>query len=160
MSRNKRRIYLINPKFQLRVIGFSVFVALIIVGIFYGANQYFFWNFTQHGIALGLPSDHVYFQFLNEQSKMMDIIFGATALLAFAVLSLAGLIMSHRVAGPMYRLHRHMSDIAEGKTVGDVKFRDKDYFQEVAAAFNLQLARFRNHPSVEKTERETDRETG
>ena len=49
--------------------------------------------------------------------------------------------LSHRFTGPIYRLRRVVHDIAEGKPVATVKFRDGDYWQGLASDFNAMLER-------------------
>ena len=49
--------------------------------------------------------------------------------------------LSNRFAGPMFRLRRCMQDLADGKRVEPIHFRDGDFWQEIADAFNGILAR-------------------
>jgi len=136
---NRRKVILINPRFQVMFMSYMVVMTAVAIGIFYGANVYFFNEFRQMGMALGLPGDHVFFQFLTEQRTRMNVIFGVGSLCAFGALSLSGLFLSHRVAGPLYRLNKHMKDVAAGRTLRDVKFRKKDFFPELADSYNDQL---------------------
>lgn len=138
-----RRVMLINPRFQLSFMAMMIGLAFAAIGIFFLANNHFFQKFNQQGKALGLPGDHVYFQFIAEQQGEMNVIFGITAGVTFVLMGVIGLIMSHRVAGPMYRLKKHLTSVADGETLADVNFRKNDYFPEVADAYNKQLARFR-----------------
>ena len=48
----------------------------------------------------------------------------------------AGLIMTNRVAGPIYRLQRHMKATIAGKEIGPFKIRKGDFFQDVAITYN------------------------
>jgi HAMP domain-containing protein len=138
-----RKTLLINPKFQFSVLGFMTLVAVGVMIIFYGADYFFFWRLTGEGQKIGLPPDHVFFQFIHEQQHMMNLIFVVTALISTAVIALCGLVLSHRVAGPLFRMRRHLDDVASGKTSSDMHFRDKDYFGEVADAFNRMMAKYR-----------------
>lgn len=45
--------------------------------------------------------------------------------------------MSNRFAGPMLRLRRGMHRAAEGEQVSPIHFRNQDYWQEFADAFNI-----------------------
>lgn len=47
---------------------------------------------------------------------------------------------SNRFAGPVYRMQRCLNDLADGKPVRPVKFRDDDYWHDLAEAFNRVLA--------------------
>lgn len=67
---------------------------------------------------------------------------------AFTVTVLVGPIVlydlvrfSHRFVGPMYRLRNAMQRAAKGESVGPIRFRDGDYWQEFAEAFNAIEAR-------------------
>jgi hypothetical protein len=48
---------------------------------------------------------------------------------------------SHRFAGPMVRLRESMRRSAAGEHVEPVRFRDGDYWQDLADAFNAMQAR-------------------
>ena len=48
---------------------------------------------------------------------------------------------SHRFVGPMVRLRESMRRAAAGESVSPVRFRDDDYWQEFADAFNAMQAR-------------------
>jgi len=138
-----RRVFLINPKFQLQVMGMVLGLTAVVIAAFYAADWYFFWQLASEGKRLGLPENHVFFRFINEQRTTMNWIFGLSAFLAGATISVGGLLLSHRIAGPLYRLHKHLLAVAAGNTTSDVKFRDKDYFQELPPALNQVLARMR-----------------
>lgn len=61
-------------------------------------------------------------------------------LMAFgAMLPIAGLHLvrfTHRFVGPIVRLRRLMRELAEGQVLAPVKFREKDYWQDLATEFN------------------------
>jgi nitrogen fixation/metabolism regulation signal transduction histidine kinase len=57
--------------------------------------------------------------------------------------NLIAVIFSHRIAGPLYRLQRHLKAVAAGAEPGDVKFRRGDLYQELAEACNELMARMR-----------------
>ncbi|MEW6056164.1 MAG: hypothetical protein AB1540_06080 [Bdellovibrionota bacterium] len=135
-SSENRKVLLINPRFQLSFIGYMVAMALLMIAIFYAANIYFFWEFVKKGKDLGLPPDHVFFQFLAEQRGTMNMIFLVTAIFAFTFLVAYGIYLSHRVAGPLYRLQKFLQDMASSNSVQECQFREKDYFHEVADAVN------------------------
>lgn len=142
-SENQRRVFLINPKMQLAFLAYSIGIAFVVSTVFYAATAYFFWKFRRMGQSLGLPSDHSLFQLLGDQQNAMNWIFIVVCAVSTVVLCVGGLWLSLRLAGPLYRLRRHMQDVAEGKTTDDVKFRQKDYFPELAEAFNRVMARVR-----------------
>ena len=72
--------------------------------------------------------------YIQGGSSMMwaGMLTGATMVL----LVLVGLLLSNRIAGPLYRIARHLSDLAEGKAPAEIKLREGDYFKELADAAN------------------------
>jgi hypothetical protein len=43
---------------------------------------------------------------------------------------------TNRFAGPIFRLKRHLQELAEGKSVAPLSFREGDYWMEIAESFN------------------------
>jgi len=59
------------------------------------------------------------------------------AMLALAPICIRDLCkLSNRFAGPMVRLRRAMRDLAEGREVAPVHFRENDFWKDLAADFN------------------------
>jgi hypothetical protein len=50
-----------------------------------------------------------------------------------------GLVVSHRIVGPIFRITRHIIEVTQGKTHSPVSLRKGDYFQELAEAYNTLL---------------------
>jgi hypothetical protein len=138
-----RRTFLINPRFQLSFMAYTVGISLVTIGVFYAADAYFFWKFSQLGQGLGLPSNHVFFQFIEEQRSTKNFYYAITAGVTLSFLVIWGVLLSHRVAGPLYHLCRHAKQVALGESTSDVHFRKGDFFQEVAEAYNEQMVRYR-----------------
>lgn len=133
----KRKIILINPKFQLRLSAYFAFVSVINIGIFYFCIRYFFQVFVDMGMEIGLPENHVYFMFMEDQMLTMNIVFLVTSIVTIGFLMFFGVFISHKIAGPLYRFCNHMNDIASGnKTPSEIRFRDGDFFPEVAESYN------------------------
>ncbi|MDZ4658390.1 MAG: hypothetical protein SH868_12500 [Bythopirellula sp.] len=65
----------------------------------------------------------------------------ASSLLALPVLLYDLTKHTNRFAGPVFRLQRCLQDVAAGKSVQPLAFRDGDYWQELAESFNGMLAR-------------------
>jgi hypothetical protein len=138
-TRPRRRVILINPAFQLSFLAYTLGIALLVSAIFFGANRYFFWKIRQEGIYLGLNGDHVFFRFVEQQQWQMDLVFIVTAAIAILILTVSGLIFSHKVAGPISRLVQFFENYPANKERRPLTFRDGDYFQEVPPAVNRGL---------------------
>jgi hypothetical protein len=48
---------------------------------------------------------------------------------------------SNRFVGPMFRLRRGLTDLADGQSFGPMSFRERDFWKEVAEQFNRVQAR-------------------
>lgn len=143
MSKAKRTNYLINPQFQLKLIGFVLTLVFLSCGIFYMSNLYFIWKFIEVGKELSLPENHSFFRFIAEQKRVMNSIFLITSLIITVLTVIGGLVLSHRAAGAMYRLETHMDEVGETGKLEEVNFRKNDFFSEIADAFNRMLIALR-----------------
>ena len=135
----KRRAFLINPGFQLRFLAYVVGSSLVVIAAIYGALSYFFWKFARFGEGMQLGADHIYYTFLQEQRAVMGGVFLVLALAVVVILSVAGLLFSHKIAGPIHRLKKHLKAAADTGTYEEVKFRKGDFFPELAEAYNRQI---------------------
>ncbi len=138
-AENLRRKFLINPRFQLFFMGFIGALSVISIGSIYLANLYFFAKFRNYGTSMSLPPEHVFFSFLKQEEADMKRIFLATALEMFVLITIFGLIVSHRIAGPIYRLTQHLRETARTRIYKPIYFRKGDLFQEISEAYNSQV---------------------
>lgn len=67
------------------------------------------------------------------QDNIYILVFALMALLLF---SWRMLILSHRLAGPIYRLEKDLEDIAKGNFSLRIKFRKKDELKSIAEGIN------------------------
>jgi len=131
MAINQRRKYFIKRAFQLKyasVILFFIFITMVI---------------SSSAIYLAI------FPFLSEklanvypQGRLVGILRNANmkAILSTAVIlpiaAWIGIILSHRIAGPWYRMEVILREIAEGSLISDVQLRKGDELQSLADAVN------------------------
>ena len=90
---------------------------------------------------MGDPAVSFAERFQNQLGEIVlyVIIFAAI----FPAFMLDTIRFSNRFVGPISRLRRHMRELAETGETSDIKFRNNDFWQEVAQEFNAvnQLAR-------------------
>ena len=127
-----RKIYLINPKFQIR---FSLYACILvfITSLIYPFSIYeLMGNIVAH-FALKNPEVAVYYSGKRDTliTLLMLLHLGLTALTFFACV-----FFSHRIAGPIYKLSKHLRLIREGSKPGRLFFRKGDYFLELADEIN------------------------
>ena len=81
---------------------------------------------------------------LNSQLRELWTLFKPVAvasLLLLPVVIFDLLRVSNRFAGPMFRLRKSLRELAQGKPVAAVQFRQGDFWQELADDFNTVAAK-------------------
>ncbi len=81
---------------------------------------------------------------LNAHLTALWTLYGPAAVASLALLPLVAfdlLRLTNRFAGPMFRLRRSLHDLAQGKPVAAIRFRQGDFWQEFADDFNTIAAR-------------------
>lgn len=111
-------------------------MSLAPICIFFGAHYYFFWKLKNLGKEIQLEPDHIYFRFLEGQSQQLFLIFLLCSVLGVLMVFILGLLLSHKVAGPIYRLKGHLKKITAGEEAGNLFFREKDFFKELPPLVN------------------------
>lgn len=135
-NKNRRSVYLINPRFQYSFIIFSSIVSFLSLSVFFLAIQFFFWRLISRGKALGIPDGHIFFRFIQDQQFNMTIVFAISAVVVLFISIIGALMLSHKVAGPIYRLVQDLKKMNSGSPMKKIKFRDGDFFMEVQDEFN------------------------
>jgi len=140
MSRKKvgysRKQYLINPKFQYEMIGFAIILAFVVIGVLYLSNVFFFNHSLEAARQIGISETDIYFQLIRRQKITMNWIFIVLSVLIYGILFVSGVLLSHRIAGPIFRFCKELQKIPAGEPIKEVKFRPKDYFPELATCYN------------------------
>ena len=143
---NRRKTYLINPRFQWRFIGFMAAASLLAIAVLFVSNVLFFREMEQTALSVGLTRDNPYFDFLAEQKSSLYTLYFAVSGVAFVVMMALGILYSHRIAGPLHNLRSKMQRIADGEAPSSVNFRKNDQFRDLAESFNAMIATLRNRP--------------
>ncbi|MBL7664116.1 MAG: hypothetical protein JNM93_03200 [Bacteriovoracaceae bacterium] len=132
----KRKILLINPKFQTRL-------AFIVCSVILVSN-------LVYPIAI-ITVFEEFFHAVPALKNKYDPLLGTLTwiLFSYEFLYLAGIYMvmifiGHKIAGPLYKLKNYLSNIAEGNPPETIKFRKGDYFMEIEEQYNAALAALKN----------------
>ncbi len=146
MSQFRRRILLINRPFQIR---FAVYVCswLFVLSVIYPmlVSQLYDW-FTRY-IAADPSSPMMPFLAKSRQ----DMLFWLTLMqVCFMLMTfLMSLFMSHRIAGPMFKLSKSLNGLRNG-SLARLGFRKNDHFQEVATDYNFMIESVSDQISTSK----------
>ncbi|MCO4753940.1 MAG: hypothetical protein KC478_05635 [Bacteriovoracaceae bacterium] len=138
MSRKK---YLINKPFQLTIIGYFLALSLAAFTGLYAALTYYLIGLEKDAVARGLPESHVFFGFMAEQRESLNMYFLYGSLAVVVVGTIVGIYLSHKVAGPIYRLTKYLDENSKSKECELITFRKRDFFPELKAALNGFLTR-------------------
>ncbi len=131
-----RRKYLINPEFQSTIIGFFVGLSVVTILVFFWAFRLVFGNFLDQAREIGIPEGHPLYQLITQQQHAMVWILTGTSVLMFVFLMVGGIILSHQIAGPIFRLTRQLQALLDDEEVSPMAFRKRDFFHELAPLVN------------------------
>lgn len=143
MQRRGLKSFIINAGFQFRVIWSFMALSLVSVAILFASVQYSFYRSKEFLKAAGFSNENLFYQAMVQQQQQLSYVFLGVCCVLILGFLMVGLVVSHRIAGPLYKLRKHMDDVASGYTSQDVYFRKRDYFPEIADGFNRVMARLR-----------------
>ena len=138
-KRNRRRNILSNPAAQLRIVLFFALLA----GLYAATNYYIAMKAlnTLAGEILALPlSNELRYDvgvLLSNQSEILNLQLALFTFLIIFMLSLGGILLSHRIGGPVYRIREYLKGRVDGSVEPHpIHFRKGDFFHDLADAFN------------------------
>ena len=137
MSKSQRKLQnlLINPGYQVKYMFWTTSTGLALILV----NSVVFYLFVRENykvlVDLSPMEDEVKAQLYSELHHIVFLL-GGFSVLFLAVVSIGGLVLSHRTAGPMYHFKRIFREIREGKHEARIRLRPKDDFRDVAAECN------------------------
>ena len=143
----RRAQFWIDPDTQWRIIRAFLILNAVLVSVLYGVDQLFFYRLRAVGQGVGLPQEHPYFLFLQEQQSMKFYAFLATAGLISIGLSAFALFFSHRIAGPIFKLRRTLQSVSAGHAFEPIAFRKNDFFKNLDQDLNGAVLRLQERPT-------------
>jgi hypothetical protein len=142
-----RRLYLLDRGFQLK---YAVVMALAGLAV---AAVFGLWVHQAHAQATALLSaDPETRALLEKGDRMLLAVLGGVALLLAGALGLLGVVITHRVAGPVFVMGHYLAVIAEGRYPRMRTLRSSDelrgFFATFLAAVERLKDRERRHAAV------------
>jgi signal transduction histidine kinase len=132
----KRTRYLINKDFQLKFLGVLLISVTIVLANFLVVIFLLIRETNELAIKLNLYAAPHYYYFLTRQKSFIikeTVIF---TIILFVGVCIVGILYSHRIAGMLYRLTRHIEELSKGKKLEPISFRKKDAFKGLANSIN------------------------
>lgn len=134
MALYKRTIFVINPRFQYKfclvVCTFALIASLVYPWTIYDIYE---------KIILMNPADS---QFLNGNRADLLRILGFVQLGIMALIFIICIFISHKIAGPLYKVQKYLQGIRNGETITNLWFRKGDNFPEIAEEINETMEYF------------------
>jgi len=165
MAKNlqKRKTFLIDRSFQYRFIGVFLLSTILALVIFTGAVVLYYW-------ASSMAGDNLFKEFIDINKQVYELqedggggqirvpttetIYGVKRweivlppilinnLFILIIISAIGIIYSHRIAGPAYRISRVIGRVLHGESGVRVTLRKKDSLKELSERINDLLIAF------------------
>ncbi len=140
---SQRRLLVIDPKLQFRYLILPLLVATTTAACLFAL-----FVLQSDQIRWAVRDDPGLQDEIGRQQLLTALAVGAVLLGHVTLVVWLGLIASHRVAGPLYRLKQAMKQVAAGDMGVRIRLRRKDQLTDVADIFN----RMMNALTVEEKE--------
>jgi len=138
---NKRRIYFIDKSFQAKFI--LKFCALVVLGglltiglLYFLAMQSTTVSFVNSRVVVRTTADFLLPVLVQTVAVVVVVVGFATVIVT--------LLVSHKIAGPLYRFKKVMTDLQEGDFSQDFRIRHLDQLQDLAGSFNETIKKTRD----------------
>jgi hypothetical protein len=131
--------FIIDKSFQFKFVMYCLFFNILLSGLFLFSAYRFFRQFEEMGRSAGFPSDHSFFQFIGSQELHLYTNMLWSFLCVFIFALIFGIIQSHKIAGPLYRLKIELMKMSKNNGLSPISFRKKDYFQYIPEEFNKMI---------------------
>jgi signal transduction histidine kinase len=137
MKNNKRRKKYLGSAFQKKML-FLVFVAAVIPAAIIAVCMYYL-IFSMLAWQMVIPEAIAYN--LMPVLKKVNLVIALSVPIILVLLWLVALELSHRVAGPLYRMEKELDEIIAGNKSAPIKLRKKDEFKILADKINKLIAK-------------------
>jgi hypothetical protein len=137
MTQNKRKAKYIGTSLQKNVL-YLVFLAAIVPAFILGAALYYL-IFNMLAEQLGIP-EAIAYNLLPVVQKVNLIIVIVLPISILFIWFLA-LELSHRIAGPLFRLEKDLDEVISGSKKEHIKIRQKDELRPLVERINKLINR-------------------
>ncbi|MBN1405309.1 MAG: hypothetical protein JW946_02180 [Candidatus Omnitrophica bacterium] len=132
MEQNRRKNKIIQGPIQKKLLLLVFFAAVIPAGIITVCLYYLIFNLLAWQI--GIPEAVAYN--LIPVAQKVNLIIMITIPIALIIIWVIALELSHRIAGPIYRLEKDLDAIIAGTKKGPIQLRKNDLLKELADKIN------------------------
>lgn len=136
---NRRRNVLSLPGAQLRIIGLFTVMALLYAAVNAYVSRSALQRLATDALAIQAPPQvhRDLERTIIQHGDTLDLQLVLFTFLSFTMLVLAGVLISHRIGGPVYHLKAYMDGQVKATVPPRrIQFRKDDFFHDLAAGFN------------------------
>ncbi len=129
MKKGKRKKILVDKKFQTKFV-FNIYIIIVIFILLLGLLLLYL---SSHEMAGSIYSKIVTIK--STKQILFPLVLKLTFIIlviSFIIVGVKFLFFSHKIAGPMFRFKRCLSDLKEGDLTISVRFRNSDELKDVA----------------------------
>ena len=137
--RYKRKEMLSNPRVQLRIMLSFGFLALLFIATNCYISRQLLGGITRQVLQLPLsPANQAdLVLILEQQGGNVALQLALFIFLSVFVLLMAGVVLSHRIGGPIHQLTKYLDEMSrDAVTPRRIRFRKNDFFHKLAVTFN------------------------
>ncbi|MFH1644792.1 MAG: hypothetical protein ABIB11_00065 [Candidatus Omnitrophota bacterium] len=131
MARYRRKRYIVKKDFQIKYTAMIMFFILLTVFIAYMVIYFSVFPFLSEKLANVYPQGRLYSILRSANNKVLF-----ASILFLPIAAWFGIVLSHRIAGPWYKLENILYNLASGHYTEEVKLRKGDEFHSLAEAVN------------------------
>lgn len=142
MAKYKRRVKLIQPRLQLKLIGTFLGMSALAMLL-----QFLLFTSSMSEVAAQLPEDGAIMLAELQESTWQIFLLSYGMLLPLTFL--VGVLVTFRWAGPIYRFKDHLGRIARGERPGHCHIRRGDELQDLCSVLNKAIDNLQGHEGVE-----------
>lgn len=131
----KRTQFLVNRKFQLKfafyVCSWIFALSMVYPIIIYNLFEYFLTAIGPDASKISISLEKV-----KALENQVLVLLGVLQLLFLGITFILSIFLSHRIAGPLFKLRRAIEETGKGNFDQRISFRKTDHFMELQDAFN------------------------
>ncbi len=135
MKRVKRSFFLIDRPFQIK---YALFLSLVggLIAALFGSHIFYFLHEYFKVFMPDYQNNPSAIQFVLTEQKSILIYLAVLTLLVMSLLFFIGIIVTHRMAGPVMVIRKKMEDLCGDNFSARVRLRKGDEFVTLARTFN------------------------
>jgi hypothetical protein len=140
-----KRQYLLEPKLQLGITFYFLLFTFGALGIIYWSIRQTLTAILEHTAQMSSHCSALIIDNEDSVRTILTVVFGTNAFIVTLFAIVGGILISHRIVGPLYRFKAVIRMMANGEDPGEIRVRRTDYFSDVVPLLKeLQKARQTN----------------